>query len=215
MVTLMLVIASGCGGSSEDDETSVEESTAERTSEATTKETTTKERTAKEKASKDKTRKDKAPKDKAAKEKKAAKQKTKESKTTKASSSQQNGGVVSSSSSTRSTETSSSDTLESANVDVYSPEVASRDEPVPSTSSENQDSSQEDWRTPSQKAGVNEAGQDVSNTPVISPEENAARLPCLQAYYESLPEDQRGPESQRVTAEANAQGVTPYDIVGC
>src|SRR5919199_1485823 len=191
MVTLMLVIASGCGGSSEDDETSVEESTAERTSEATTKETTTKdkttakERTTKDKASKDKTRKDKAPKDKAAKkQKKAAKQKTKESKT--------------------------------AKVDVYSPKVASGDEPVPSPPPMSQDDpTQEDWRTPSQKAGVNEAGQDVSNTPIIPPEENAARLPCLQAYYKSLPEDQRDPESQRVTAEANAQGVTPYDIVGC
>ncbi len=72
-----------------------------------------------------------------------------------------------------------------------------------------------DWRTPSQKAGVNEAGQDVSNTPVISPDEHARRLPCLRGYYESLPPNQRGPESQRVTAEANAQGVAPYDIAGC
>ena len=87
---------------------------------------------------------------------------------------------------------------------------------VPLQPSESQDSPPSpDWRTPSQKAGFNEAGQDVSNTPVISPEENARRLPCLRAYYESLPPNQRGPESQRVTAEANAQGVTPYNIVGC
>ncbi len=91
-----------------------------------------------------------------------------------------------------------------------------RGEPLPSPSSEAQDSQPSpDWRTPSQKAGYNEAGQDVSNTPVIPPEEHARRLPCLRGYYESLPPDQRGPESQRVTAESNAQGVTPYDIVGC
>ncbi len=91
-----------------------------------------------------------------------------------------------------------------------------RGEPVPLPPSEAQDSlSSPDWRTPSQKAGVNEAGQDVSNTPVISPEERRERGVCFRNYFESLPPDQRGPESQRVTAEANAQGVTPYDIVGC
>jgi hypothetical protein len=84
-----------------------------------------------------------------------------------------------------------------------------RDEAVPTLPSE------EDWRTPSQKADVNEAGQDVSNTPVISPEERRERGVCFRSYFESLPPDQRGPESQRVTAEANAQGVTPYDFVGC
>ena len=89
--------------------------------------------------------------------------------------------------------------------------------PIPPPPSKAQDSlpSSPDWRTPSQKAGFTEGGQDVSNTAVISPEENARRLPCLRADYESLPPNQRGPESQRVTAEANAQGVTPYDIVGC
>jgi hypothetical protein len=91
-----------------------------------------------------------------------------------------------------------------------------RGEPVPLPPSEAQGSlSSPDWRTPSQKAGVNEAGQDVSNTPVISPEERRERGVCFRNYFESLPPDQRGPESQRVTAEANAQGVTPYDIVGC
>jgi len=91
-----------------------------------------------------------------------------------------------------------------------------RGEFVPPAASEAQDSlSSPDWRTPSQKAGVNEAGQDVSNTPVISPEERRERGVCFRTYFESLPPDQRGPESQRVTAEANAQGVTPYDIVGC
>ncbi len=91
-----------------------------------------------------------------------------------------------------------------------------RGEPVPPPPSEAQDSPPSpDWRTPSQKAGVNEAGQDVSNTPVISPEERRERGVCFRSYFESLPPDQRGPESQRVTAEANTQGVTPYDIVGC
>ncbi len=92
----------------------------------------------------------------------------------------------------------------------------SNGEPAPSPPPEAQDAPpRSGYRTPSQKAGVNEAGQDVSNTPVISPEENAARLPCLRAYYESLPPDQAGPESQRVVREANARGVTSFDIVGC
>jgi rubredoxin len=73
----------------------------------------------------------------------------------------------------------------------------------------------EDWRTPSQKAGTNEGGQDVSNTPLLSPAERAEKGPCLSAYYQSLPPEQRGPESQRVTAEANARGVSPFDVVGC
>lgn len=115
-------------------------------------------------------------------------------------------------------------TVEASTEESVAPEVAGMEDelgpevagPVPPAQSNAQDSSLfPDWRTPSQKAGVNEAGQDVSNTPVISPEENAWRLSCLRAYYESLPPNQRGPESQRVTAEANAQGVTPYDIVGC
>ena len=54
----------------------------------------------------------------------------------------------------------------------------------------------------------------MGSTPVISPEENASRLPCLQAYLESFGED-AGREQQRVVAEANARGVTPYDVVGC
>ncbi len=89
-------------------------------------------------------------------------------------------------------------------------------EPVPAPPSNIQSSAPSaDWRTPSQKAGFNEAGQDVSNTPVISPEERRERGVCFRNYFESLPPNQRGPESQRVTVEANVQGVTPYDIVGC
>src|SRR5215212_8536757 len=96
-------------------------------------------------------------------------------------------------------------TVEAIGEENVAPEVASVEDSPPSP----------DWRTPSQKAGVNEAGQDVSNTPVISLEERRERGVCFRDYFESLPPNQRGPESQRVTAEANAQGVTPYDIVGC
>ena len=62
---------------------------------------------------------------------------------------------------------------------------------------------------------MNEAGQDVSTIPKLSPEENRRTGACLRAYYESLPADQRGPESQRVVREANERGVTPFDVVGC
>lgn len=65
-----------------------------------------------------------------------------------------------------------------------------------------------------QERGTNEAGQDVSNTPEVSQRENAERLPCFQAYLQSFGEE-AGREQQRVVAEANRQGVTPYDIAGC
>ncbi len=85
----------------------------------------------------------------------------------------------------------------------------------PTVTHETAEQAAEDWRTPSQKMGMTEGGQDVSNTPVLSPAERADRGSCLKAYYDSLPPEERGPESQRVTAEANALGVSPFDIVGC
>ncbi len=65
------------------------------------------------------------------------------------------------------------------------------------------------------KSGKNAAGQDVSNIPEMSPKERRAEADCLRNYYNSLPPEQRGPESQRVVREANAQGVTPGAVVGC
>lgn len=65
------------------------------------------------------------------------------------------------------------------------------------------------------KSGKNEAGQDVSGIPEMSSDERKAEGACLKTYYDSLPPDQRGLESQRVVREANAQGVTPGDVVGC
>jgi hypothetical protein len=65
-----------------------------------------------------------------------------------------------------------------------------------------------------QERNVNEAGQDVSNIPEESPQQDAARLSCFRAYLESFGEE-AGREQQRVVAEANRQGVTPYDIAGC
>jgi hypothetical protein len=61
--------------------------------------------------------------------------------------------------------------------------------------------------------GKNEAGQDVSNIPKTP--RDPQRGACLKAYYDALPPSERGPESQRVTAEANSRGVSPYDVVGC
>jgi hypothetical protein len=65
------------------------------------------------------------------------------------------------------------------------------------------------------KSGKNEAGQDVSNIPVLSPEDSRAEGECLNEYYRSLAPDQRGAEQQRVTAEANDRGITPGAVVGC
>ena len=58
-----------------------------------------------------------------------------------------------------------------------------------------------------------EAGQNVSNIPGGKPDPERAK--CLSNYYKFLGPDKAGPESQRVTAEANARGVTPMDVVGC
>lgn len=76
----------------------------------------------------------------------------------------------------------------------------------------------EEARQMAQTKGVNKAGQDISNIPVRepgSPEEAEDRVQCLINYYSSLPSDQRRQISQQVIEQANAQGVTPGDIVGC
>ncbi len=66
-----------------------------------------------------------------------------------------------------------------------------------------------------QPSGTNEAGQDISDIPEISPQERADRGPCYREYLRSLPPEERGPESRRVVAEANERGVSPFDVVGC
>ena len=85
------------------------------------------------------------------------------------------------------------------------------------TSSEVEQKAEEARQTAETK-GVSKAGQDISNIPVreeVSPEEVEDRVQCLTNYYSSLPSDQRRQISQQVVEQANAQGVTPADIVGC
>lgn len=62
-------------------------------------------------------------------------------------------------------------------------------------------------------SGRNESGQDVSKIP--NTPRDPDRVNCLKSHYDALSPNERAPESHRIAAEANARGVSPYDVVGC
>ncbi len=66
-----------------------------------------------------------------------------------------------------------------------------------------------------QESGVNAAGQDVSNIPVMTPEESRAYAQCLQQHMAEIDPEERGKEEQRITREANEKGVARSEIIGC
>lgn len=66
-----------------------------------------------------------------------------------------------------------------------------------------------------QESGVNAAGQDVSNIPMMTPEESRAYAQCLQQHMAEIDSEKRGKEEQRITREANERGVARSEIIGC
>lgn len=107
------------------------------------------------------------------------------------------------------------DILEEAGYTCTDREIREMQDEAKAQAKEQAERAQQEAQEAQAKSGKNEAGQDVSNTPVLSPEERRAEGECLNEYYRSLPPDHRGSEQQRVVAEANDRGTTPGAVVGC